>query len=90
MGVTLTFIKTDTAKPAPRAVTFLFLFAALSFFYTTSHSADLPSSDGYAFVTPVAVEPSGWRFRFTPYAWAPSVNGDVTVRAAGPENEVGP
>ena len=23
---------------------------------------------------------SGWEFRVTPYAWAPSVNGDVTVR----------
>lgn len=27
-----------------------------------------------------APTPSGWQFRFTPYAWAPSVNGDVTVR----------
>jgi len=26
------------------------------------------------------VTQSGWEFRVTPYAWAPSVNGDVTVR----------
>jgi hypothetical protein len=76
----LFFAKADTAKHAPRAVALLVLFAALSFVSTTSHSADLPRTDGYSFVAPVAVEPSGWQFRFTPYAWAPSVNGDVTVR----------
>ena len=27
-----------------------------------------------------ATAPSGWQFRVTPYAWLPSVNGDVTVR----------
>ena len=80
LGVTLFFAKADTAKHAPRAVALLVFFAALSFVSTTSHSADLPRTDGYSFVAPVAVEPSGWQFRFTPYAWAPSVNGDVTVR----------
>ena len=29
---------------------------------------------------PTLSSPSGWQFRVTPYAWAPSVNGDVTVR----------
>ena len=43
-GVKLIFVNTVMAKP--RAVAFLFIFAALSFFYTTSHSADLPSSHG--------------------------------------------
>lgn len=32
-----------------------------------------------AYVLPEAPA-SGWQFRLTPYAWAPSINGDVTVR----------
>ena len=55
-----------------------FFFGALSFVSSTSHSADLPNTDGYSSTPTVA--PSGWQFRFTPYAWAPSANGDVTVR----------
>ena len=78
-GLQLIFRNANTAKSAQRAVALLFLFGALSFVSTTSHSADLPNTDGYSFVTPT-VAPSGWQFRFTPYAWAPSVNGDVTVR----------
>jgi hypothetical protein len=38
----------------------------------------LPSTYGSAYATPLTEAP-GWQFRFTPYAWAPSVNGDVTV-----------
>ena len=45
---------------------------------STSRAADLPPGDDYAYVAPVAQ--TGWEFRVTPYAWAPSVNGDVTVR----------
>ena len=75
----LIFRNAYTAKSAQRAVALLFLFSALSLVSTTSHAADLPNTDGYSFVTPT-VAPSGWQFRFTPYAWAPSVNGDVTVR----------
>jgi len=46
---------------------------------SSSHAADVLSTDGSRYAAPVAA-PSGWQFRFTPYAWAPSVNGDVTVR----------
>ena len=72
------FIDADLAKPVRRAVFFLLIFGGLSWVSTTFHAADVPSADGYAFVAPVT--PSGWQFRVTPYAWAPSVNGDVTVR----------
>ena len=37
-------------------------------------SADL--SNNYSETMPA----SGWEFRLTPYAWAPSINGDVTAR----------
>ncbi len=53
------------------------VFCGLNWSFT-SQAADLPPGDGYAYVTPVAQ--SGWEFRVTPYAWAPSVNGEVTVR----------
>ena len=54
----------------------LCIAGALIWSSTSSYAADLPSGDSYAFVAPQA----GWQFRVTPYAWAPSVNGDVTVR----------
>ena len=72
------FINANLAKPASRAGTLFLVFGALSWVCPISHAANLPSTDGYTFVTPVA--PTGWQFRVTPYAWAPSVNGDVTVR----------
>lgn len=56
----------------------LCITGALIWSSTSSYAADLPSGDGYAFVAPAAQ--AGWEFRVTPYAWAPSVNGDVTVR----------
>ena len=74
------FRGTDLVKLALRAVASLVIVAALSLLSTNSQAADLPSGDGYAYVTPVAVAPSGWQFRFTPYAWAPSVVGDATIR----------
>ena len=42
-----------------------------------ARAADLLNSYTYQQPTPAS---SGWEFRVTPYAWAPSVNGDVTVR----------
>jgi hypothetical protein len=42
-----------------------------------TRAADLLGNGPYQQPTPVS---SGWEFRLTPYAWAPSVNGDVTVR----------
>ena len=79
-GILLIFTRADLAKPALRAVASLVIVGALSWVSTGSRAADLPSGDGYAFVAPVEVAPSGWQFRVTHYAWAPSVNGDVTVR----------
>lgn len=72
------FINTDLSKTAVRPIASLLIFGALSWVSSSSHAADLPPAYGAAYVTP-AVQP-GWQFRFTPYAWAPSVNGDVTVR----------
>ncbi|MCK9912407.1 hypothetical protein MXD81_24850, partial [Microbacteriaceae bacterium K1510] len=38
-------------------------------------------ADGFqTSVTPIQPGPSGWRFQYTPYAWLPWINGDVTVR----------
>ena len=76
-GLSLIFINADLAKPA--VYTVLAIATALGCNSTYSQAADLPSGD-YAYVAPVAIAPSGWQFRVTPYAWAPSVNGDVTVR----------
>jgi len=44
-----------------------------------AHAADLLNVNSDAYAQPIPA-PSGWQFRVTPYAWAPSVNGDVTVR----------
>jgi hypothetical protein len=76
--LSLIFINTDLSKTAVRPIASLLIFGALSWVSSSSHAADLPPAYGAAYVTP-AVQP-GWQFRFTPYAWAPSVNGDVTVR----------
>ncbi len=70
----------DLAKPALRVVASLIIAGALSWVSTDSRAADLSSGEGYGFVAPVQIAASGWEFRVTPYAWAPSVNGDVTVR----------
>jgi hypothetical protein len=75
----LIFIQADLAKPALYTVACFAIATALSCNSTYSQAANLPSND-YAYVAPVAIAPSGWQFRVTPYAWAPSVNGDVTVR----------
>jgi hypothetical protein len=61
------------AKVAPRRVSLLLIFLALSVFPSRSFAAGLNP-------TPPLASPVGWQFRFTPYAWAPSVNGDATVR----------
>ena len=62
------------------AATLLLVHAALSAFSRGSYAADLPPGNGYVNPAPTLSSPSGWQFRVTPYAWAPSVNGDVTVR----------
>ena len=71
------FRSADLAKVTLHAAASLVIAGALNWI-STSHAADLPPGDGYAYVAPVAQ--TGWEFRVTPYAWAPSVNGDVTVR----------
>ena len=77
-GSSLVFINADLAKSAQYKVA-LVIALAIGCNSTYSQAADLPSGS-YAYVAPVAIVPSGWQFRVTPYAWAPSVNGDVTVR----------
>ena len=74
----MVFINADLAKSAQYTVA-LAIVLAIGCNSTYSQAADLPSGD-YAYVAPVAIAPSGWQFRVTPYAWAPSVNGDVSVR----------
>src|SRR5262245_20769800 len=51
----------------------LFISGAMIAFASKSPAAD-------AYMQPIQSTPSGWQFRVTPYSWAPSVNGDVTVR----------
>jgi hypothetical protein len=55
------------------------LVLAVSAISFGAQAADLPP-DAYEYQTPNVSPPSGWAVRLTPYAWAPSVNGDVTVR----------
>ncbi len=74
------FTIANSTKGAVRLVGSLCIAGALSLSSASSYAAGLLSTDGDAFVAPVAATPSGWEFRVTPYAWAPSVNGDVTVR----------
>ena len=62
-----------------RAVASLSILGALGCVSSNSQAADLLNSEG-ALASPISTVPSGWQFRVTPYAWAPSVNGDVTVR----------
>ena len=64
----------NLAKITLHAVASLAIVGALNW---VSASWAANPGDGYAYVDPVAQ--SGWEFRVTPYAWAPSVNGDVTV-----------
>ena len=67
------FRSADLTRLAPGLVA-LFIFGVIS---GPARAADLRSNGAYEQPTPVS---SGWEFRITPYAWAPSVNGDVTVR----------
>jgi hypothetical protein len=73
----LYFRGANLAKVTLHAVASLVIAGAMNW-TSTSRAADLPPGDGYAYVAPPAQ--TGWEFRVTPYAWAPSVNGDVTVR----------
>jgi hypothetical protein len=75
----LTYTKSSAAKLVRVVVTLLLVYGSVSAFSPGSYAADLPPG-GYVHQTPELPSPSGWEFRFTPYAWAPSVNGDVTVR----------
>ena len=69
------FRSADLTKLAPRSVALLLVFGVMS--SGPTRAADLLSNGAYEQPTPAS---SGWEFRVTPYAWAPSVNGDVTVR----------
>ncbi len=67
------FRSADLTRLAPLAL--FFVFGVMS--SGPARAADLLSNGAYEQPTPVS---SGWQLRITPYAWAPSVNGDVTVR----------
>ena len=69
------FRNADLTRLAPRSVALLLVFGVVS--SGPTKAADPLSTGAYQQPTPVS---SGWEFRVTPYAWAPSVNGDVTVR----------
>ena len=72
--IPLYFRSANLAKLTLHAAASLVIAGALNGFSSNSRAGDLPGNDGY-------VAPSnGWQFRVTPYAWAPSVNGNVTVR----------
>jgi hypothetical protein len=73
----LHFRRAHLAKVALHAVASLVIAAPLNW-TSISRAGDFPAGDGFAYVAPGAR--AGWQFRVTPYAWAPSVNGDVTVR----------
>jgi hypothetical protein len=76
-GGTLVSTASDSARQTPCGAGVLFGVALLIALPTQTYAGDLPLGAGYAYPT---ATPSGWQFRLTPYAWAPSVNGDVTVR----------
>ena len=69
------FRSADVTKLALRSLAVLLVFGAMN--SGPTRAADLLNSGAYQQAAPVS---SGWEFRVTPYAWAPSVNGDVTVR----------
>ena len=73
------FASALSAKRVMRTIASLLVCGGLSWVSTDAQAADVltGNSDGYGQPASVA---SGWQFRVTPYAWAPSVNGDVTVR----------
>jgi hypothetical protein len=54
----------------------LCLICSLVFFETPAKAADLKSQPSEQLIEPA---PRQWEFRFTPYAWATSVNGNSTV-----------
>ena len=62
-------------KLAPRSLALLLAFGVVS--SGPAYATEPLNSDAYQQPTPVSTD---WEFRVTPYAWAPSVNGDVTVR----------
>ena len=74
----MTCTESSAAKRARFLMT-LPLILAISVFSLGAQAADMPPG-AYEYQAPNVPPPSGWTFRLTPYAWAPSVNGDVTVR----------
>ena len=65
----------NLVKLAPRSLALLLAFGVVS--SGAAYATEPLPSDAYQQLTPAS---SDWEFRVTPYAWAPSVNGEVTVR----------
>ena len=74
----MTANKTSVAKLVRWALTLVLVHAALTALSAQCYAADAPTSNA-AYEAQTLATPSDWQFRLTPYAWAPSVNGDVTV-----------
>ncbi len=65
----------NLVKLASRSIALLLVFGTVS--SAPAYATEPLTSDAYQQFPPAS---SDWEFRVTPYAWAPSVNGDVTVR----------
>lgn len=52
------------------------IIAAAVLFAGVAHADGTVSQTG----SPITPGPSGWHFKFTPYAWLPWINGDATVK----------
>jgi len=56
----------------------MFMSVALAVFATAASADGTPQWQ--AQTAPIKPGPSGWHFKFTPYAWLPWIDGDATVK----------
>ncbi|CAN1721730.1 Outer membrane protein beta-barrel domain-containing protein [Hyphomicrobium sp. 1Nfss2.1] len=56
----------------------MFMSVALAIFATAARADGTPQWS--AQTSPIKPGPSGWHFKFTPYAWLPWIDGDATVK----------
>jgi hypothetical protein len=78
--MSLIYITSRMTSLAYRAITVILAIGAAFSSSTASYAADLPLGVSYAHAAASPPPSPAWQFRFTPYAWAPSVNGEVAVR----------
>jgi hypothetical protein len=75
----LTSTRIRPARLIGNAATLVSVCVALHAVSSRTYAADVLIA-GESYAAPVLTSPSAWQFRVTPFAWAPSVNGDATVR----------